>query len=163
MRAVQCRSCRLILCPAITGFIGDVRRRWGMRACRFALAILLFATLVTFLPLAAADPPDPTWLVGIYDEADGDSVAWLIDRMEIRIHPNAAIEGRLVSEVSRPVRAPEALHCRSDAPPATIPLVASPSRAPPLCECDGFPRLPLSLLGTRKPVLAVQAIDTHLA
>ncbi|PYO54611.1 MAG: hypothetical protein DMD83_21940 [Candidatus Rokuibacteriota bacterium] len=54
------------------------------------LAILLLVSLVALLPLASADPSDPAWLVGIYDEADGDFVVWLVDRMELTIHPEAA-------------------------------------------------------------------------
>ena len=44
-----------------------------------APGLLLIVTLV-LLPLAAgASPPDPTWLAGIYDEADGDDVVGLVD------------------------------------------------------------------------------------
>jgi len=132
-----------------------------MRVWRFALVILLFANLVTLLPLAAADPPDATWLVGIYDEADGDSVAWLIDSMALRIHSKAGIEGKPDSDVNRPLGASAVLHYPSVSRPAIISLIASPSRAPPLPECDGVPSpLPVYLLGTRKHVLAVQAFDT---
>jgi hypothetical protein len=31
----------------------------------------LLATLVALVPLAHASPPDPLWIAGIYDEADG--------------------------------------------------------------------------------------------
>ena len=135
-----------------------VRRRWSV--CRFPLAILLIANLVTLLPLASADPSDHTWLIGIYDEADGDAVVWLIERMDLRIHPEAASEGKPDSGLSRPVRATEALRCPSDAPPAVISLVASPSRAPPLREGDGLVHSPsFHRLGTRKPVPARRPFD----
>lgn len=98
--------------------------------CRVLFAILLLANLVALLPVASADTPDPTWLAGIYDEADGDSVVWLIESTEMRIHPGSASEGKPDSDVSRPVRATEALCCPSDAPPATISLVASPFSCP---------------------------------
>jgi hypothetical protein len=113
------------------GFIGDVRRRWGMRVCRFALAILLFANLVTLLPLAAADPPDHTWLVGIYDEADGDSVAWLIERTEVTKRRESVNDGRSVSDVRPPLRVIVALRYLLDSAPAFISLLAPPARAPP--------------------------------
>jgi hypothetical protein len=161
MRAVQCRSCRLILCQAVKGFIGDPRPTGSAPVCRLLLTILLFVSLVTLLPLASADPSDPSWLIGIYNEADGDSVAWLIDSMALRIHPKAGIEGKPDSDVNRPLGASEVLHYPSVSRPAIISLIASPSRAPPLPECDGVPSpLPVDLLGTRKHVIAVQAFDT---
>src|SRR5215475_10226041 len=114
MRVVQFLR-RSLLCEPLRGFISTVRRRRGAHVCRLLLASLLLVNLVVLLPLASADPSDPTWLVGIYDEADGDSVVWLIDRMELRIYPEAAKEWRPDSGLSRPVRATEALRCPSDA------------------------------------------------
>ena len=163
MRVVQF-FCRSLLCQPLRGFIGDVRGRRGAHVCRLLLAILLVVSLVALLPLASADPSDPTWLVGMYDEADGDFVVLLIDRMELTIHPEAAIGGKPDSDVSRPLSATEALRCPSDPPPAIICLVASPSRAPPFGWCDDVPsRLFFHLLATRMPVPAVPAVDTHLA
>src|SRR5262245_19981891 len=160
MRAVQCRSYQLILCQAIRRLIGDVRRRVRMRVCRFALAILLLANLVTLLPLASADLPDPTWLVGIYDESDGDTVVWLIDTIARTIHPKDGIEGKPDLDVNRLLGSAEALHRPSVSAPAIISLIASPSRAPPLCECDGVPSpLPVPLLGSRKLTSAGQVFD----
>ena len=128
--------------------------------CSLPLAILLAAYLVAVPPLASSDPSDPTWLIGIYDEADGDTVVWLIERMELRIHPEAASEGKPDSGLSPPVRATEALRCPSDAPPAVISIVASPSRAPPLREGDVLVRSPsFHRLGTRKPVPALRPFD----
>jgi hypothetical protein len=56
-----------------------------MRPAR-ALALLLLACLISITPLADASPPDPTWVVGLYDDADGDgivvsltSVAWGVE------------------------------------------------------------------------------------
>ena len=56
-----------------------------MRPAR-ALALLLLACLISITPLADASPPDPTWTVGFYDDADGDdsvvsltSVAWGVE------------------------------------------------------------------------------------
>jgi hypothetical protein len=56
-----------------------------MRPAR-ALALLLLACLSSVTPLADASPPDPTWTVGFYDDADGDgivvsltSVAWGVE------------------------------------------------------------------------------------
>jgi len=151
---------RSLLCQLFRGFSGDVHRSRGAHVCRKLLAIVVLVSLVTLLPLASADPSDPTWLVGIYDEADGDSVVWLIDRMELRIHPQTASVGKPDSNVSRPLRAIEVLRCPSDAPPEIISLVASPSRAPPLREGDGLVRSPsFHRLDTRKPVPAIRPFD----
>src|SRR5262245_53357646 len=132
MRAIQCRSCRLTLYQATRGLIGVVRRRCDVRVWRVLLAIFLLTSLVTLLPLSAADPSDSTWLVGIYDEADGDSVVWLIDGMELRIYPEAAKAGRSDVDANRSLRVIGAPCCHADAFPRVIFLVVSPSRAPPL-------------------------------
>jgi len=43
------------------------------------LAVVFLATALVLLPLAAgASASDPTWIAGIYDEADGDDVIALI-------------------------------------------------------------------------------------
>lgn len=38
------------------------------------LVFLLLACLFSSTPLAYASPPDPTWVDGIFDDADGDDV-----------------------------------------------------------------------------------------
>jgi hypothetical protein len=39
-----------------------------------ALGLLLFVCLTSLTPLAYASPPDPTWIEGMYDDADGDDI-----------------------------------------------------------------------------------------
>src|SRR5207249_11826503 len=92
MRVVQF-FCRSLLCQPLRGFIGDVRGRRGAHVCRFLLAILLLVSLVALLPLASAHPSHPTRLVRMYDEADGDFVVLLTDRMGLTIHPEPASGG----------------------------------------------------------------------
>jgi len=53
---------------------------------RRALVLLLLACLFGLSPLAYASPPDPTWVDGIFDDADGDDVvtsiswaAWVVE------------------------------------------------------------------------------------
>jgi hypothetical protein len=53
---------------------------------RRALVLLLLACLFSLSPLAYASPPDPTWVDGIFDDADGDDVvisiswaAWAVE------------------------------------------------------------------------------------
>jgi hypothetical protein len=44
------------------------------------LVLVLGLLLVALVPLAHATPPDPTWIPGIYDEADhDDAVGMLVD------------------------------------------------------------------------------------
>jgi len=42
------------------------------------LIVLLLLAPVALPGLAHASPPDPTWIQGIYDDGDGDSVVTLI-------------------------------------------------------------------------------------
>jgi hypothetical protein len=51
-----------------------------------ALSLLLFVCLTSVTPLAYGSPPDPTWIEGLYDDADGDDVvvslswaAWIVE------------------------------------------------------------------------------------
>ncbi len=53
---------------------------------RRALGLLLLVCLTSVAPLAYASPLDPTWLEGVYDDADGDDVivslswaAWIVE------------------------------------------------------------------------------------
>jgi hypothetical protein len=54
-------------------------RRFGAGAvlCRLLIGttVLVVATLSG---LAYASPPDPTWIAGVYDDADFDDVIWLV-------------------------------------------------------------------------------------
>ena len=42
------------------------------------VALLVLGFLVALVPLANASPPDPTWISGIYDDADFDDVILII-------------------------------------------------------------------------------------
>jgi hypothetical protein len=42
------------------------------------IAVLLVAALLGLVPIASADPPDPTWIGGYWDDDDFDSVVTLI-------------------------------------------------------------------------------------
>lgn len=52
-----------------------------------ALVLLLIVCLFSSAPLAYASPPDPTWIEGIYDDADGDdvivSISWAALAVEL--------------------------------------------------------------------------------
>jgi hypothetical protein len=45
---------------------------------RRALVLLLLVCLFGLSPLAYASPPDPMWIDGIFDDADGDDVVTAI-------------------------------------------------------------------------------------
>ena len=42
------------------------------------MAFVVFGALACLQPLAYADPPDPTWIAGFWDDADFDDVVILI-------------------------------------------------------------------------------------
>ena len=96
-----------------------------MRPAR-ALALLLLACLISVTPLADASPPDPTWTVGFYDDADGDgivvsftSVAWGVE-----LTPPVSLLPLFVAVPFAPPDRPHLVY--SDIRPTP------PGRAPPL-------------------------------
>src|SRR5215831_8173422 len=63
-------------------------RRWKLVFSSIQLATFLsiIAALMLIAPIAFASPPDPLWIAGIYDGADGDDVVSLV-------YETAGIEG----------------------------------------------------------------------
>src|SRR5262245_36064362 len=62
------------------GQVFDRSPRWLARASHAAGVFLLAAHIVAVACVAHASPPDPTWIPGLYDSADGDDVvAFLVD------------------------------------------------------------------------------------
>jgi hypothetical protein len=45
---------------------------------RFCLIVALLASIVLLTPLAYADPPDPVWISGYYDDDDQDGAVTLV-------------------------------------------------------------------------------------
>ena len=116
---------------------------------RHAVAILLLFSLVALLPLASANPPDHTWLAGLYDVGDGDDVASLVDAMELLNRAEA------LCVVGRHWEFGHALTNRGLVPllcgPTTRPIStsAAASRGPPLGPLDdSFSSCPFSFFGT---------------
>ena len=57
------------------------------------MSILLVGTLLTLIPLAHSSPPDPTWIAGLYDDADhDDAVLAIVDGVGLPApaHPTIA-------------------------------------------------------------------------
>jgi|SRR5215472_424988 len=48
--------------------------RYRRRTVSSVLAVLVLGLLAGLVPLAHASPPDPTWIAGLYDDADFDNV-----------------------------------------------------------------------------------------
>ena len=74
-----------------------------MRRPRF-LALLLVLVIVGLAPATYADPPDPSWLGGYWDDDDFDDVATLLDGTVAIVQTlvvDAAPPGAVVALVER--------------------------------------------------------------
>jgi hypothetical protein len=80
---------------------------------RRALALFLLAGLIGLSPFAHASPPDPTWISGIYDDADYDDVIVLITEAGAIVEPAPVVLGPVFGVVE----------------PLAPPSVPAPSRA----------------------------------
>lgn len=69
-----------------------------MRSHRWAKLpiLLLTALLLTLTPLAYADPPDPTWVLGFWDDDDFDDVVGYITSA------TALLQAPVTCELHRP-------------------------------------------------------------
>jgi hypothetical protein len=59
-------------------------------ARRLSLLALMFAlvtVLVAILPLAYAEPPDPTWVSGYFDDADYDDAVFVVTSSLATVDP----------------------------------------------------------------------------
>jgi len=73
---------------------------WPVRSftsCRGCLIFLISAVLATIPTLAHASPPDPTWIPGIYDDADFDDVVGLVTSAKALVEPMDAAALHVVS------------------------------------------------------------------
>jgi hypothetical protein len=92
---------------------------------RALLAPALTAILAVLIPLAYASPPDPTWIAGIYSDADyDDAVVALVSVAGVlqagRVEPFAARRSGI------------RLSASSETPPAIAVEKHKSDRAPPL-------------------------------
>ncbi len=90
------------------------------------LIILLLLAPVALPGLAHASPPDPTWIQGIYDDDDGDSIVTLI--ASGTGHAPEAASDR--SPALRPADRPPDPDARADTAPASGPPRPRPALRP---------------------------------
>ena len=90
--------------------------RWKptFSSMQFPAFLLIIVALMLIAPIAFASPPDPSWIAGIYDGADGDDVVSLV-------YETAGIEGVSLGSVLPLSRA------------SNVPLVSGPG------PVHGFP------------------------
>ena len=96
-----------------------------MRRAAGALALVLIGLVVGLAPLTFADPPDPTWYGGYWDDDDLDSVVVFIASTYAVVTPISVDHGPLWVQVARIEPLPLA-----PGPSTPGPLVQS--RAPPI-------------------------------
>jgi len=91
---------------------------------RRSLTALLVLVLATLGPLASASPPDPSWIGGFYDAADGDDAILAVTGMDspppmpvVAVESHAVRLGHVAPMAARTER--------------TIALAAPAVRAPP--------------------------------
>jgi len=96
------------------------------RLSLIVLTLALVALMLTLTPLAYADPPDPTWIPGLWDDDDFDDVVSYVTSAAGLVH------GPVTCEL-RPVPLPTLLRLPpADAAVASVPRSASSPRAPPI-------------------------------
>ena len=102
--------------------LGGVHGRPG-RAC--ALAVIF--TLVGLVPAAYVSQPDPLWIPGIYDGADGDDEIQAATSLESRVeeHLGVVVPASIIAHVAQMAR---------PVLPST-PLRGGAGRSPPTSAC----------------------------
>src|SRR5215469_3676461 len=79
---------------------------------RAILTLLPIALAIILLPaIAFASPPDPSWVAGIYDGADGDDIVSLVyDTAGVEVVPLGSVLPLLGSSTVLPVSSPGIIH-----------------------------------------------------
>lgn len=104
---------------------GDPGSSVRTRLSATVLAVVLVALTLTLTPLAYADPPDPTWITGFWDDDDFDDVVGYITTAAGLLQTPVAWELR--PTVLPGVLKPSAFQAAA----ALVPRSASSPRAPP--------------------------------
>lgn len=72
----------------LTGLVDGIdNERLVAKILRFLVLGVLVGVIPPLMALAHASPPDPSWVDGIYDDADLDSVALLVTSSAASITP----------------------------------------------------------------------------
>jgi hypothetical protein len=104
-----------------------VRRPRSWPGALARVTVLLALALGIVLPaLAAASPPDPTWIPGVYDDADFDDIVIHIGFLAgicDAFGPAALAADSLVRQLMLPGRRPRLVRCRSPLRGRAPPLV----------------------------------------
>ena len=91
------------------------------------MAWILLLLMAALAPMAWASPPDPTWVSGLYDNADFDEVVTYLTSGLVALPtlPPVIVTTSLayVSTVGAPTEGVEASHFRSPRIPRAPPLV----------------------------------------
>jgi len=90
------------------------------------LALVVIALLVGLVPTAYADPPDPTWFGGYWDDDDFDNTVVFITSA-LAVVVTASAHARPLSVAAADVESPEPIVRRMLLSPATGPR-SPPSR-----------------------------------
>ena len=102
-------------------------------AVRSLIIALMLAGTVTLPALAYASPPDPSWLAGIYDEADHDDVVVLVmsatGNIGFTVLAGVQELPPLIGGMPQTTEDASAPFLRSPAHPRAPPLHASPLRS----------------------------------
>src|SRR5215470_2811994 len=97
----------------------------GLPSFLTVLAVALVAFMAGLTPLAYADPPDPTWILGCWDDNDFDDVVGYVTSATALLH----------TPVTCGVRAKAPQKCLKPTPSrsvaGSIPHTVHSSRAPP--------------------------------
>lgn len=95
-------------------------RARGRIAVPQVLLLLLVLVMAGLPPLAHASAPDPSWIAGIYDNADGDDVVALITAASGDLGPVVAADAPILHALDRLAPVTESVtpirFARSDAP-----------------------------------------------
>ena len=97
----------------------------GPQLSRRLAAILLTVALATLTPLAHGSPPDPTWIAGLYDDADHDDAVLAVTASIASLDRQPLHDPRCVDSTVTSVLSVD------ESPHATPSLSSNHTRAPP--------------------------------
>ena len=95
-----------------------------MRGQGFVVSLLV-GVLMTLTPLAYAEPPDPTWIAGLYDNADYDDVVLIVTAGAELVETTPPHDLGLILTVV------ECVPLDDESRPAAIARSSNSARAPP--------------------------------